>query len=590
MAECIKSLYDDSIAEDPYRRYEYFKGKAVAPANPVFIKPPTDCAIPVKVEPESSLHVTQGDKTYDIFFSGEKSMNARYFRVNGGTDILFSSNSKMFIGEPISLVQENPHKHKLVLFLFFDSLAQTVLEEDGFENLMPYTSAFFSDALYMQECYCCSDWTLPACATVFTGKYPCEHQLVHPLGGKLQYDTFVKLFKNAGYLTSYFNSNWRLLPEYGYIDDFDRGIYCHGQYRGKCFGLIENMMDHLYAFPNRDHFVTLSVFDLHEHFLANLPHEIGLQINESVEEHAFYRNGRKKGAEKRYTPTLASIYTKQLKLLDYKLQILYNFVSQRYKPDEYVILFCPDHGESYLSPPDFHLHYHSRNKNGDSNDSATDDKKKTYKTLPWEKVMLYMYRKTLPLRLSLKRYGFGSQFAKGRTWNLFRKKIEKMLRKEQIRDNIANILFGEWPHFQTSMQKTPLIIKMSSVAGEHCGDLTDLRSVYNIFAALLSQGGDLNNAMIKEICKRAYVYNESIYPGQTYKAKIIDDKYVLWFETNELVSMNCTLDDLSGYTALFSRETNKEILDEENVVGKYTPIIKEHLSYLRSEKAKSSMS
>lgn len=185
--------------------------------------------------------------------------------------------------------------------------------------------------------------------------------------GKLQHDTFVKLFKESGYLTGYFNSNWRMPPEYGYINGFDRGVYCYGNYRGKCVDLIENMIDHLYAFPNRDHFITLGLFDLHTHFFDELPQEIGLQINETIEELAYCRSGKWKSTDKIFTPTLANIYKKQLRLLDYKLQILYNFIAKKYAPNEYAVLLCADHGESYLSPSDFPAYGPIQITNADTN-------------------------------------------------------------------------------------------------------------------------------------------------------------------------------------------------------------------------------
>lgn len=530
MVEHIKSLYDDSMSGDTQRRYEYFLGNPVAPNTSAAYKATVDSVIPVKAEPGSVLSIVDEGRKFEINFDGEKSMNARWFRINAGQELVFSSNKKFFMGNPISLIQEKPHKHKLILLILVDSLAQTVLETDGFEELMPYTSTFFSNAIYMQECYCCSDWTLPACATVFTGKYPYEHKMLHPDGGKLQQDTFVKLFKDAGYLTGYFNSNWRMPPEYGYIEGFDRGIYCRGDCRGKCVSLIECMMDHLYAFPNRDHFITLSLYDLHHHYFLDLPREVGTQARETLEEQAYRPPSSRKPTETPYVPMIAEIYKKQLKFMDYKLQMLYSFLSSNYTSDEYVVLFCADHGESTLSPPDFPL--------------------------------------TRPIRSNPKAKHFLPRFL-------------DFLRKQGVPFHIDTqeksfILMN----FQNSMQKTPLLIQSSSTKREDVFALTDLRSVYDIFSCILKNVEAFNNDEVKTICKREYVYNESIYPGQTYKAKIIDRQVVLYFESDELINENCCLTNSSGHMALFLRKNYEKLPDNPNIFEKYAPVIREHISQL----------
>lgn len=554
--EYIKALYDDSISgisEDLNRRYEYFLGNSVDPNVAISHKATVDCVIPVKAEVGSVLHILDDGKSFDIIFDGEKSMNARWIRIDAGKEISFSSEKKFFLGKPIPLVQENPHQHKLVLFILIDSLAQTVLEKEGFENLMPNTSAFFSNALYMQECYCCSDWTLPACATVFTGKYPYEHKLVHPSGGKLQHETFVKLFKEAGYLTGYFNSNWRMPPEYGYMDGFDRGVYVFGKYRGKCVSLIESMMDHLYAFPDRDHFITLSLYDLHHHFFMDLPHGVGMQTKESLEEQSYRPPFSLKPTDTPYVPMIAEIYKRQLHFLDYKLQMLYNFLSNNYASSEYAIIFCGDHGESTLSPSDYPKAHVSTNH-------EMGDLKGNYK-----KGGRFKYPFMEPFVLSLK---------KTRAWP----SIVALLKAIKFPDHL--FVKEQWLHFQSSMQKTPLLIQMNSTTREDVNMLTDLRSVYNIFSRLLKRTGYFNNEIIKEICERKYVYNESIYPGQTYKAKIIDKEYIIYFESNALVDKNCMLKDSTGTLTSFLRKNHERTVISTERLIKYESIIEEHISHL----------
>lgn len=557
--EYIKSLYDNAALRDLYqnKRYEYFAGNSIDSDTTVSYKAEADCVIPVKAESGCVLHIVDEGQPSEIIFDGEKSMNARWFRINAGKELSFSSNKKFFMGKPISLIQEQTHKYKFVLFVVVDSLAQTVLEEDGFKELMPHTSAFFSDAIYMRECYCCSDWTLPACATIFTGKYPCEHKMLHPAGGKLQHETFVKLFRDAGYLTSFFNSNWRMPPEYGYINDYDRGVYRVGLYRGKCVDLIENMMDHLYAFPDRDHFITLGLMDLHEHFLTDIPLDIGVQLDETLVEHSYCKRPNLRLNDKVYNPTLSSIYRKMLKFIDYKMQSLYSFVSSKYNPSEYVVMLCGDHGAPYLAPSDFEPTHVP---------SAFASPKRPSKF--GMRVLRGLYEGLEPLRAF-----FGTKD--------FLLPLIKIWRSMNLPGRLySNPVVSYWPAFQATMQKTPMFIKAHSIDKEDIRTLTELRRVYDVFSYLLRNPESFGNEEIKEICRCPYVYNESIYPGQTYKARIIDDQYILFFESDDFVSKTCTLDNLSGRMTLYSRENNERLPDNSAVFEKYASVIHDHISQL----------
>ena len=138
----------------------------------------------------------------------------------------------------------------------------------------------------------------------------------------------------------------------------------------------------------------------------------------------------------------------------------------------------------------------------------------------------------------------------------------------------------DWAGMQSCMQKVPLIFKASTVSRANEDFLTDTRSIFQFFTAL-AQGQDvMNNDFIKSICRRDYIYNQSIFPGQTYKVKILDDQYALFFESKELVSQACTLNDFVGSLFLVSRSEGK-LVGNNDVFQKYISIISQHLNLIK---------
>lgn len=102
-------------------------------------------------------------------------------------------------------------------------------------------------------------------------------------------------------------------------------------------------------------------------------------------------------------------------------------------------------------------------------------------------MLLYIYEKMLPLYTILKQCDLWTQIIKKTP--IF-KATRSILQDAYEDESKRKIMSINLPHFQNSMQKVPLIIKTSSITGEHCNYLTDLRSVYKIFLSLLSEKSD----------------------------------------------------------------------------------------------------
>ncbi len=82
--------------------------------------------------------------------------------------------------------------------------------------------------------------------------------------------------------------------------------------------------------------------------------------------------------------------------------------------------------------------------------------------------------------------------------------------------------------------------------------------------------------MVYIACKQDFAYNESIYPGQTYIAEVVDGKYHFYFETEELVSEECFIPSGSFKAKLFETESGYEI-EEEEIKKTYINIVQQHI-------------
>lgn len=82
---------------------------------------------------------------------------------------------------------------------------------------------------------------------------------------------------------------------------------------------------------------------------------------------------------------------------------------------------------------------------------------------------------------------------------------------------------------------------------------------------------------------RDYVYTESIYQGQTYKAAVRTDEFECRFEANANTDIDGLIDLSKGYTQkIFSMQTGEEIHDAElaeDFEGIVFDHIKENIKY-----------
>ena len=259
----------------------------------------------------------------------------------------FRSDHDLVIAAPVPLTQAKPHRKKLVLMIFVDTLTQEILDHVPAEECMPYTSRFFKSGLVFENCFSSSNWTMPSLASIFTGKDPANHHMVHP-----QHDVVVgtghplisEIFQQDGYLTFQACGNWRKSPRYGYTKGFDRTIYRSGL-------SICDALDAFYtnqrAFPERDVFAWLSIFDLH-HPVAFIP-DPAVQLGTPLDGHDYHNEESKTPLQVKRNPARILRFIEELKRVDFHLGQLFAFIEQGYENEEILVAMVADHGTTYLT-------------------------------------------------------------------------------------------------------------------------------------------------------------------------------------------------------------------------------------------------
>ncbi len=259
----------------------------------------------------------------------------------------FLSDHDLVIGKPIPLSQAKPNRHKLVLMIFIDSFTNEVMNHISPEKDIPNIHRFFSKGMVFENCHSSSNWTVPGVATIVSGKSIRGHGMFHPrkdlvLGDG--YPTMSELFQKNGHLTFQACGNWRKSPAAGYAKGFDRTIFKIGLSIGDA---INASLDHLRAFPERDNFCWLSIFDLHHHI--QLTPEVATQLNAPLEAHDYYIPDGKSPFLLDFLESRKLRYLEELKRIDLLFGNLLSYIENTYNDDEILVAACSDHGTTYFS-------------------------------------------------------------------------------------------------------------------------------------------------------------------------------------------------------------------------------------------------
>lgn len=307
--------------------------------------------IPIsKIESNTTLSIEIKNKKYN-FDDRQLPLNQfNYIKIKDAGLVSISSNKEFFIGLPIERKQNKKQTPKLILKIFIDGLSYQYLENNGLNSLMPNVAEFFANGYESTNCHTTSEWTLPSKAATNTGLYPNKHKMLHPhffYEFNKRHKLLAEYLNDAGYYCTHISGNWRTTPTLGYSRGFNRMIYQNflGGFDSKA--IVMEAIEHLESFDDINHFLSLSLLDLHN-------------VADEIENHLFSQtqldiknkvNLNKKGETSvltEYDANKAVKYYKEIQRVDVILGILFNYINKKYKENEILVILHSDHGQSYL--------------------------------------------------------------------------------------------------------------------------------------------------------------------------------------------------------------------------------------------------
>lgn len=309
---------------------------------------------------QSNMHTFITEKNEETVVAQQYPRHFNYYRVKNNTQIasLYTS----YFGKPIPLEHHDDRK-KLVLSFFVDGLAQEVINGDDFKKLMPNTYHFFKKGTVCTQAYSCSEWTFPSLATYESGLNTLNHMMFHnTLDGELPLDvpTLSEYFKSKGYYTSKLDGDWRCIYSYGFARGVDQYIYHHQSMGARAEQEIINIIEHLETFKETDHYLWMTVGDLHD-IADGLDLSLAVQKNLSLEEREYEEKGAT-SVKQNYSAKKTAMYKKTIQYFDMLFGILFSYIENNFDENDILISLFADHGQGYLVPDGHHFLSKERTK------------------------------------------------------------------------------------------------------------------------------------------------------------------------------------------------------------------------------------
>ncbi len=269
-----------------------------------------------------------------------------YYRTPGGTKIM--SGAKSYYGKAIPLKHDEKRK-KLVLSIFVDGVSSSVVKGNDFKKHMPNTAAFFEKGMVFSSAYNAGEWTFPSIANYVSGLSTPGHMLYHStLDYTLPEDitTLAEYYHQAGYYTSYYGGDWRIIPTYGHARGYDRYVYQHQKVGFKVHDVIADVLNQLDAFSETDQYVWVTIGDLHD-IADGDEYATPVQTAMDIEERVISERG-KTSVKQSYNELFKKQYLRNLHYVDRWLKCLYEYIETNYSDEEILISLFSDHGQGYL--------------------------------------------------------------------------------------------------------------------------------------------------------------------------------------------------------------------------------------------------
>lgn len=326
---------------------EILPGKKV---NMISFKSENKSILPIMKLNSKDVILSINDETFNL---NTNLINRYYFYPLEADDVIkIESDDEFIVGNLINK-KIDKSKPKLILNIFIDGLSQKFLKDNDIKQCMPNTYSFFKEGTICNNTYVSGEWTYVSMASFFTGKYTKNHRVFHPkydCENIFEEELYTEILNKNGYFCSKIDGDWRSSPAYGYIKGMDRFLYQPSVRGMHCDDVIIESIEHLEAFKEQNNFLWICIPDLHD-ISDELETRISTQVKNCIKDRQFLKRSET-SVRKSYDEGKINRYRVQTKRIDTYLGMLYSYLKENYKDNEFIISLFADHGQGYLVDSD----------------------------------------------------------------------------------------------------------------------------------------------------------------------------------------------------------------------------------------------
>ena len=263
-----------------------------------------------------------------------------FFRLEENLKI--TSAQPFIIGEPIHL-QHSPKRKKFILNILVDALSWPVMKKAMY-SYMPNVMKFFSKGIIFDNNFSVAEYTYPSLGAIETGMYMHHSQIFNERASHeldVEYKTLSEKMKELGYYC---------VNVMGSGD----GIY-NGSTRGydrlmiNSYGLhayvgVERVIRQLEAFGECDQFLMMHVMDVHPWSTRAFQVPLVTQTKLSLKERLAGDKTKKASVYLPNTALYMAANQQGMRNVDRSLKVLFDYIENNYRDDEYVVQLYSDHG------------------------------------------------------------------------------------------------------------------------------------------------------------------------------------------------------------------------------------------------------
>lgn len=263
-----------------------------------------------------------------------------FYRVEDAVTV--TSETPFAVGAPIVL-RHSPQRRKLVLNILADGFSWKEMQW-GHCALVPRILRFFGQGVIFDNSFSTAEYTYPALSSIETGLYQHHTQIAKPgipFAIPQTYTTLSEQMKRLGYYCVNIQGDAEGIYN-GATRGFDRLIVNH--WISRAADGVERTIRHLEAFDECDNFLFMHFTDAHP-YNADMSTPIGGQTHLPLTD-VLQEQDTSASVFMKPNPLSQYVNRSEIRAVDRQLGYLFDYLTEHYEEDEYLVLLYSDHGAS----------------------------------------------------------------------------------------------------------------------------------------------------------------------------------------------------------------------------------------------------